>query len=616
MGVSAVALVLPLRAQQRNQPVAQRRVEYDVSFPNAAQHEARIVVTFRGVPARTPLRARMSRSSPGRYAVHSFAKNVYDVSAVDSRGRSLRITRPDPHGWDIRGHDGTVTLSYTVWGNHIDGTFLGIDRSHAHMNMPASFMWAHGMNTVPIQLTIHPLPGWRVVTQLRQVSDTVFTAPNLQYFLDSPTEVGPVAISQWQDTYAGRQQTWRLAVHHQGTQAEVDSLAQMTRAVVAQHVAVWGVPPTFDYGTYTFINDYLPWANGDGMEHRNSTVVTGRRDLSTRASRIGALGTISHEFFHSWNVERLRPQSLEPFDFERENMSGELWLAEGFTSYYGPLMIRRAGLITDEEFAEEIGADILATINAPGRRHFSAVEMSMQAPFVDAATFVDPTSRANTFLSYYTWGAAIALGLDLHLRASFDVSLDDYMRALWREHGQYQSPAFAPLRPYTMQNLKDVLVRVTRDTAFTSDFFRRYIEGRGVPDFAALLAPAGFMLSHRGPLPFFGVRGTSVASGLLVEQAIEGGSAYDAGITTGDVIVSVNRRPVTSLADLDGSAAGRDVGDVVQAEVIQQGTRRTVAVKLAGQRAYTLATYESAGLPITPAIRAFRRDWLGPKAAR
>lgn len=616
--VTSAVLIAPALSAQQRRPSAspQRRVEYDVSFPNAAQHEARVVVTFRGVPMRAPLRARMSRSSPGRYAVHSFAKNVYDVTAADSRGRQLRITRPDPHGWDVTGHDGTVTISYTVWGDRIDGTFLSVDRSHAHMNMPATFMWAHGMNMVPIQLTIHPLPGWRVATQLKATSDTVFTAPNLQYFLDSPTEVGPITVSTWQDTFDGKRQTWRLAVHHLGTAAEVDSLAQLTRAVVAEHVAVWGEAPTFDYGTYTFINDYLPWAAGDGMEHRNSTIVTGRRELATRAGRIGALGTISHEFFHAWNVERLRPKSLEPFDFERENMSGELWLAEGFTSYYGPLTIRRAGLITDEEFAAEIASDVIATIDAPGRQHFSAVEMSMQAPFVDAATFVDPTSRANTFLSYYTWGAAIGLALDLYLRASYGMSLDDYMRALWREHGQYQSAAFAPLRPYTMQNLKDVLGRLTRDTTAANEFFFRYIEGRGVPDFAALLAPAGFTLSHRGLEPSFGVRGTPVASGFLVEYAIEGGSAYGAGITNGDVIVAVNRTPTSSLRGLDASIADRRIGEVVQVEVIQHGVQRTIPVTIAGRRMYRLATYETAGLPITPAIRAFRSDWLGSKASR
>ena len=321
-----LAAAAPVAAQQQS-------VQYDISFPNAEQHEARVVATFRGVAPGQVLHARMSRSSPGRYAIHSFAKNVQDVSATDGRGRSLRLTRPDPHGWDVGGSDGTVRISYTVFGDRVDGTYLGVDHSHAHLNMPATFMWARGIVNAPIRLTIHPRPGWRVATQLVAIDSSTFAAPNLQWFMDSPTEVGPFTMRTWTDSSAAKRSTWRMAIHHLGTEAQADTFAAMAKNVVAEEVAAWGAPAGYDFGTYTFIADYLPWANGDGMEHRNSTIVTSRRALDTREHRLANLGTVSHEFFHSWNVERLRPRSLEPFDFERENMSGELWFAEGFTSY-------------------------------------------------------------------------------------------------------------------------------------------------------------------------------------------------------------------------------------------------------------------------------------------
>ena len=137
---------------------AQKPVEYKASFDNAVHHEAEISVTFRDIPTPT-LEARMSRTSPGRYALHEFAKNVYNVRAVDSKGKSLTVTRPNPHQWNVTGHDGTATITYTLFGDYADGTYTGIDSTHAHMNMPATFMWAVGTELRPIRITFRPPPG-------------------------------------------------------------------------------------------------------------------------------------------------------------------------------------------------------------------------------------------------------------------------------------------------------------------------------------------------------------------------------------------------------------------------------------------------------------------------
>ena len=135
LGLLASSALLALSAS----PVAaQQRVEYDIPFPNAGVHEGRVVATFIGVPRGSTLHVRMSRSSPGRYALATFAKNVYDVVATDGKGNTLVVGRPDSHGWDIALHDGTVRVQYTVWGDRIDGTYLSIDHTHAHMNMPAT----------------------------------------------------------------------------------------------------------------------------------------------------------------------------------------------------------------------------------------------------------------------------------------------------------------------------------------------------------------------------------------------------------------------------------------------------------------------------------------------
>ena len=590
-----------------------RRVEYEIAFPSAAQHEGRVTATFVGIPAGTPLRVRMSRASPGRYAITQFAKNVYDVGATDGRGRTLTVTRPDPHGWDVRGHNGTVRLSYTVWGDRADGTYLQIDASHAHLNMPATFVWARGFESAPVRLTVRPRDGWRVATQLVPTSDsTVFTAPNLPWFMDSPTEVGPLTVRSWQTTHQGHRATWRVAVHHLGTEAQVDSFVDMARRIVAEQVASWGEPPRLDHGVYTFIADYLPWVNGDAMEHRNSTFLTGRTALAERAGRVSNLGSLSHELFHAWNGERLRARALEPFDLERENMSGELWFAEGFTSYFDDLFIRRAGYYTDDEYASNLAGNVIGTIESPARAHGSVVDMSQLAPFFDGGSYLDPTNRQNSFLSYYTWGSAIGVALDLALRADHETTLEEYMRAMWRDFGRHQTSAVAPARPYTLSDLRLTLGRVARDTAFANDFFRRYIEGRDVPDFARLLARAGFLLEADSIVrPFLGGSLADDPNAVFVNWSIANGSLYQAGIVNGDVIHAIDDDPTPSMKALDSIIVRRRVGDVVRVDVTQRGHRKIVPMTLLASPRLRLVTYESAAMPVTEEMRAFRRSWLG-----
>lgn len=603
----ALAITLALPATARAQSADTTR--YEIAFPNAVHHEAEVTVEFRGVPA-GPLELRMSRSSPGRYALHEFAKNVYAVRAADSRGRALTITRPNPHQWNVSGHDGTVVMKYTLFGDRVDGTYTAIDGTHAHLNMPATFMWARGFGSRPIRITFRPVrPDWKVATQLAPTSDPLsFTAPHLQYFMDSPTELSAHDVRSWTAGEGASAQTIRFALHHAGTPAELDSFADRVKRVVAEQAAMWGELPRFDVGTYTFIADYLPYANGDGMEHRNSTVVTSSRPLS--APGFGLLGTVSHEFFHAWNVERIRPESLEPFDFEEANMSGELWLAEGFTSYYDDLFIRRAGIMTLDQYAEALSGGVDFVINAPGRRFFSPVEMSMQAPFVDAAASIDPQNRANTFISYYTWGAVLGLALDLDIRARFaGKSLDDFMRLLWTRHGRTE-------RPYTLGDVESALAEVTT-ADYAAAIFRRYINGRDVPPLDTLLARAGLALRPTRPgKVWLGPVGLNEQDSTLavVSSPTIGSPLYAAGIERGDRLVSVAGRALVTSADLDAALSDRKAGAVVPAVIIGREGRKEVPITLAEDFTLEVVTFEKAGRPVTRAIERFRLGWMAPRA--
>ncbi|MEZ4695425.1 MAG: hypothetical protein R2832_03340 [Rhodothermales bacterium] len=584
---------------------AQSSVVYHIAFPNAVHHEANVEVTFHGVPENGPLQVRMSRSSPGRYAIHEFAKNVYRFEARGEDGKALEILRPDPYQWDVYGNDGgDVTVTYTIFADRAGGTYSGIDATHAHLNIPATFAWARDMQHVPITVTFEPYsPDWKVASQLFPTDDPyTFTAPDLQYFMDSPTELSNHAVRSWTVGSGSDAQEIRLTVHHQGTEAEVDSYAEMAEKVVAEQIGIYGEAPRYDVGYYTFIADYLPYIAGDGMEHRNSTIIASTRPLSTGA--MGNLGTLSHEFFHSWNVERIRPQTLEPFDFEHANMSNELWFAEGFTSYYTGLAIRRAGLSDDDAYAASLGGTISAVVNSPGRQFFSAVEMSRQAPFVDAATFIDPTNFGNTFISYYTWGSAIGLGLDLTLRERFGKTLDDYMRAMWQKFGKTGMP-------YTLHGLRETLAEVTGDKAFASDFYDRYIEGHEVVDYEALLATAGLKLQKARPgRASWGARLEETEGGVQVRGYPQIGSTlYEAGLDNGDVIVTIGGKKAR-MKNLDAAKPGQQL----QVSFVQRGIDREATLQVKESDSFAVVTFESLNMTPSAAQQQRRAEWFRSRA--
>lgn len=584
-------------------------VRYELSFDNAVHHEARVTVTWREM-GREPVRFEMSRSSPGRYAIHEFARNVYSLAAVDGAGRPLEVERTDPYGWTVSGHDGTITVTYTLFGDRADGTYAQIDATHAHLNMPATLLWARGYDDRPVELTFRsPDPSWRIATQLAPTADpAVFTAPNLQYLMDSPTELSDHRVREWQVDDDGVPRTIRIALHDPGTDEHADIFAERARKVVDQLIAVFGDVPDFDYGTYTFIADYLPHVSGDGMEHRNSTILSGSRSLAE--GNYSQIGTLSHEFFHSWNVERIRPRELEPFDFTRANPTPSLWFAEGFTNYYGPLAIRRAGVSNIDAFLANVGGQFNAVLNSPARGYGDPREMSLRAPFVDAAASIDP-NNPNIFVSYYTWGAALGLSLDLTLRDRFrNVTLDDYMRWMWRHHGVNEVP-------YTTDDLRKGLAAVTGDQAFADAFFALSIEGSELPEIQPMLAQAGILMRPRNPTAAWPgpvrlqVTGETVR---LASATVPGTPLYVAGLESGDEIVALGETAIDSQADWDDALKALKPGDTVAVRFIQRGIERTGQMTLGNDPNVELVRIETTGATPTPQQLAFRTAWLGAES--
>ncbi|MES2733150.1 MAG: M61 family peptidase [Bacteroidota bacterium] len=592
---------------------AQPTVQYDLSFPNRAHHEAEITATFAQLPGQ-PLRVRMSRSSPGRYATHEFAKNIYNLRATDAQGKYLPIVRLDSDTWEIPTPGQAVKVAYTLFGNWVDGTYADIDLIHAHLNMPATFLWAKGLESQPITVTFH-LPteaGWKVATQLKPTNQPeTFTAPNLQYLMDSPTELSNFSLREWTVMNTNQKPALiRLAIHHDGTEKDVDTYVEMVKKIVLEEKGIYGELPDYDFGTYTFIQDVLPGNDGDGMEHRNSTFITD--DGSITGNKQDLLGTVSHEFFHGWNVERIRPKTLEPFDFERANMSGELWFAEGFNKYYGDLVLARAGFYDAETFGQTIGRHLNAVLTAPGTYRFSPVEMSQQAPFVDAATAVDPTNFSNVFTSYYTYGGAVALALDLSLRSQFkNLTLDDYMRAVWLAHGKTE-------KPYTVDDLQQILTQVTKDSSFANTFFHQHIRGHQVADYASLFAKAGFLLRKAHPgMPFLGNQiGIEEGKIGIVAGTLMGTPLYQAGLDRGDLILAIDNFPLANADDYGAMLRKYKPGNKATIRYIHRGINQSAAITFAEDPQMEVVPYEKESRKLPKDAKALRTGWLGSKAGK
>ncbi len=604
---------------------AQESISYRLTFPAPEHHWLQVEATFASLPPGT-LQLRMSRSSPGRYALHEFAKNMIDVRIRDGKGKTLTATRPNLHGWDVDGHDGTVVVTYRIYGDRVDGTYLAVDTTHAHMNIPATLMWARGLEMRPARVTFVPPTGrqWRVATQLYPTPDpNTFTAPNLPYLMDSPTEFSAHTLRTFTvpDGTNGAGPTFRIALHHDGSDADADAYARDAEKIVRETNAIFGELPRYENNTYTFLADYLPWASGDGMEHRNSTVLSSTDALRDPGRRSGLLGTVAHEYFHSWNMERIRSKAIEPFNFEDANVSGELWLGEGFTSYYDDLIVHRSGLSPLDETLASFAGNISAVITSPARQIRSAEEMSRMAPFTDAAVSTDRTYWPNTFISYYTWGAAIGIGLDLTLRdrSNGSLSLDDFMRALWAGFGRpgQKEPGIVAT-PYTTQDLKNTLAKVSGDRGFSDDFFARFIQGHEVVDYARLLSRAGLIARKRGggragfagsETLNFSSAGAHVAALANLESPL-----YKAGVDQDDLIVSLDGTPLASQEALEVVLRRHKPGDTVAMRVVRRGGEAVnTPITFEEYPRFEIVPIEKSGGTLSPEQKQFRDAWLGSK---
>ncbi len=489
------------RAQEAGAPAY--RIAYTISMPEPASHVFRVEVGVEGLTGGGHVDFQMPRWSPGRYAVFDFAKNVFGAKASGPCGREERcgtkgypVERIDTQTWRVSAPElSKVTFSYNVYADDLSGTFSQLDARHANFNGASVFAYVVGHKQDPVTLKVGAPAGWKVFNgRSKGAGQTEFSFPNYDVLIDTPTEVAPDFNVQ---TFEVGGKTYRVVTHSFGDEGgRRGELAEAVERVVRAEVASMPEP---DYEQYTFIFHFDPQARrGDGMEHLDSTQIVETGTLADRRIFESAVETAAHEFYHVWNVKRLRPEGLGPWDFTRPVATRGLWIAEGFTNYFGKLAQRRAGLWDDEQLLRSYADTIGGVENAPGNRVTSAVESSLLAPFIDRASSEQRTNLAQTVVSYYPKGETLAVALDLLIRGRSKgrASLETVMRRAYEEFylKSRNDSYYLKGRAYTVEEFESLASEASG--VDLSDFFRRHAHDVQPPPYDEAFGYVGLRLTR------------------------------------------------------------------------------------------------------------------------
>jgi predicted metalloprotease with PDZ domain len=502
-----------------------------------------------------PLQFQMPKWSPGRYAVFDFAKNVQEFRAVDGicptaascANKTARpVTRIDGQTWSVApSPSATLTVSYKVFANDLSGTFSQLDERHANYNGGSIFMYVVGHKPDPVKLTIHPPAGWKIVNgRLDQPGQTEWQFPNWDIMIDTPTEIAP----DWTlDTFAVDGKKYHVMVHSFGPEGgKRAALVRDVEKIVRAEVAMWGPP---EFTDYTFLIHFAADDHsGDGMEHLTSTQIIEPGALGEAGVYEDTLGTVAHEFFHVWNVKRLRPAELGPWDFTRPLNTRGLWVAEGFTNYYGHLMLRRAGIWDEKTFLKREAETIRRIESAQGSQLMSAEESSLSAPFLDDAPHAQATNLENTAISYYPKGELIGMVMDLLIRGRTKgkSSLDEAMRRMYDEFylKSPNSSYYLRGRGYHTEDLERVVAEMAG--AEFHEFFKRHVRDVEVLPYDEAFGYAGLRLvKTQAKEPFNAGLEIEFDEGAMIENVRNGSPAENAGLQKNDEIVLLAGKKVT-----------------------------------------------------------------------
>jgi predicted metalloprotease with PDZ domain len=549
-------------------------IEYTVSLNAPETQMVDIRMVIREVAGPT-LDVAMPVWRPGRYEVLNPAGGVRNVCAVTSAGRSLPIVKTDKTTWHITaGGAEEVTVTYRVYANSLGDRTRHVDETHAFLSGATVFFHVPGRLKDPVAVNVEAPVSWRIATGLECVpaNPRKLVAPDYDVLVDSPLEVGLHDLLEFEVNGKLHQ----IAIWG-GAKYDPDKLKADFAKIVKLQAGLFGDMP---YRRYVFLIHVGPDASG-GTEHLNSTIIQApRRSLEDREAYRTFLGTVSHEFFHTWNVKQFRPAGIHPYDYLRENYTDLLWVAEGTTSYYAHLTNVRVGLREPDDYLGSLSDAIHAMRTRPGARVQSLAESSFDAWIKFSRLTPDDV---NFTVSFYDVGALASLLMDMELRSRTRnrVSLDDLMREMYRRF---------PLsgNGYATADMIALLEAISESQ--WSDFFARYIRGTDPFPLESALEVVGLQLSiqperKNDPImqsPYAGLNLADRNAGAVVRSVLSDGPAYAAGVVAGDEIVAVNGRRV-SPSEFDKWIGLLQPGDKVTLHIIRRDELRTVSFKLAGK---------------------------------
>jgi len=493
--VLAAATVLgapSLAAQQRLD------IRYRFSATDPASHLGDVSLQIASAPGDSTL-IQLPAWYPGRYAIYNFAANVQEVRG-SCGGSPVPAPKLDKETWLIVCHAGQpIEFAMRVWWNDLSGSHSQIDSLHVNLNPGNVFPYVVGHKQDPVTVTYAGPTAWTVMNGAVVTpapGPVTETFPNYDVFIDHPTEISARFTV---DTFTVGRVLYRVMIHAEGSDSRAADargrLVQAIHRIVQAEVALWGDPPI---ERYTFLMHFIPGnrLGGDGMEHLTSTQIIRPFALTDTARLLTVCTSVAHEFFHTWNMKRLRAKELGPWDYTRENHTTTLWFGEGFTNYYGFRMVYRAGLSDRERYLARVAEAVSTLQGRPGRLLMSAEQSSFNAWFFDNAPMWQQTNLANTAISYYTKGELLAWLLDLEVRAhtAGAKTLDDVMRLMWTRFWlgattSYYLQGHGYTDADVLQALNDVA------GADFTDFFRRYVAGVEELPYAATLARVGLALT-------------------------------------------------------------------------------------------------------------------------
>lgn len=569
-------------------------VTYTLSFPAPHTHYVEVEAQV-PTSGRAHVELMMPVWTPGSYLVREFARHVEEVRA-EAGGRALPVAKSRKNRWrvDTGGAD-PIRVRYRVYAREMSVRTNFVDARFAILNGAPTFLTLvePGPRAHVVGVTLPP--GWSTtVSPLPPSPDGQphrYVAPDYDTLVDSPLLAGNPTLHEFTEGGA------RHVLANEGEAGVWDgprSVADVQRIVQA-YLKLWGRAP---YERYVFFN--LLVEAGGGLEHANSTVLmTSRWRTGTRRDYLGWLALVSHEFFHAWNVKRLRPVELGPFDYEREVHTENLWIGEGFTDYYDGLMVRRAGLTTREEYLDQLSNGIRDLQTTPGRLVQSAAQSSYDAWI---KLYRPDENSPNSTISYYTKGGVIGFLLDARIRAATGgaKSLDDVMRLAYQRHSGE--------RGFTTEEFR----RAASEVAGTdvSAWFARAADSTDELDYDEALAWYGLRFRPVPPREDKGWLGATTkndAGRLVVTQVRRGTPAHAAGINVDDEILAIDAfrvRPEQLDARLEQYRPGRKVSVLVSRR--DELMRIDVTLGTEPPRGWSLEVHPDA----TPEQRARLAAWM------